>query len=63
MFKKMAERNDGKVNQTKIFTPIMKLYYAKMFVVEPTLVEGGIDSFLDKILDEKLPRGNVDGTI
>lgn len=63
MFKKMAERNDGKVNQTKIFTPIMKLYYAKMFVVEPTLVDGGIDSFLDKILDEKLPRRNTDETI
>lgn len=34
-----------------------------MFVVEPTLVDGGIDSFLDKILDEKLPRSTVDGTI
>ena len=59
----MAERGpQSKVSQGD-FRALMMLYYAKMFVVEPTLVEGGIDSFLDKILDEKLPRSTVDGTI
>ena len=63
LLKKMAERcPQSKVSQDD-FRALMMLYYAKMFVVEPTLVEGGIDSFLDKILDEKLPRGNVDGTL
>jgi hypothetical protein len=41
----------------------MMLYYAKMFVVEPTLIDGGVDAFLDKILDEKMPKGVVDGTV
>ena len=59
----MAERcPQSKVSQDD-FRALMMLYYAKMFVVEPTLVDGGIDSFLDKILDEKLPRSTVDGTI
>lgn len=64
LLKKMAERcPQSKVLQDD-FRAFMMLYYAKMFVVEPTLVDGGIDSFLDKILDEKLlPRSTVDGTI
>ena len=53
LLKKMAERcSVGKVSQDE-FRAFMMLYYAKMFVVEPTLVDGGIDVFLDKILDEK----------
>ena len=63
LLKKMAERcPQSKVSQDD-FRALMMLYYAKMFVVEPTLVDGGIDSFLDKILDEKMPRSTVDGTI
>jgi hypothetical protein len=42
---------------------LMMLYYAKMFVVEPTLVDGGIDAFLDKILDAKMPRSESDGVV
>ena len=57
----MAERTDqSKVSQDD-FRAMMMLYYAKMFVVEPTLVDGGIDSFLDKILDAKMPRSDTNG--
>ena len=63
LLKKMAERcPQGKVSQDD-FRALMMLYYAKTFVVEPTLVDGGIDSFLDKILDEKMPGRNTNGTV
>lgn len=63
LLKKMAERcTQSKVSQDD-FRALMMLYYAKTFVVEPTLVDGGIDAFLDKILDEKMPGSNTDGTI
>ncbi len=63
LLKKMAERCPQSNVSQDDFRALMMLYYAKMFVVEPTLVEGGVDSFLDKILDAKLPRSTVDGTI
>ena len=63
LLKKMAERcSENKVSQDE-FRAFMMLYYAKMFVVEPTLIDGGVDAFLDKILDEKMPKGVVDGTV
>jgi hypothetical protein len=63
LLKKMSERSvQNKVSQDD-FRALMMLYYAKMFVVEPTLVEGGVDSFLDKLLDAKLPRSTVYGTV
>ena len=63
LLKKMSERSvQNKVSQDD-FRALMMLYYAKMFVVEPTLVEGGVDSFLDKLLDAKLPRSTVHGTV
>lgn len=63
LLKKMAERcTQSRVSQDD-FRALMMLYYAKTFVVEPTLVDGGIDAFLDKILDEKMPGSNTDGTI
>lgn len=61
--KKMSDRCiQGKISQDD-FRALMMLYYAKMFVVEPTLVDGGIDMFLDKLLDERSPRGNANETI
>lgn len=61
LLKKMAERaGQSKVSQDD-FRAMMMLYYAKMFVVEPTLVDGGIESFLDKILDAKMPRSETNG--
>lgn len=61
LLKKMSERcPQSKISQDE-FRALMMLYYAKTFVVEPTLVDGGIDSFLDKILDEKMPRSNKNG--
>ena len=61
LLKKMAERTgQSKVSQDD-FRAMMMLYYAKMFVVEPTLVDGGIDAFLDKILDAKMPRSDTNG--
>ena len=63
LLKKMSERTtQSKVSQDD-FRALMMLYYAKMFVVEPTLVDGGIDSFLDKILDTKMPRSESDGAV
>ena len=63
LLKKMSERTtQSKVSQDD-FRALMMLYYAKMFVVEPTLVDGGIDSFLDKILDAKMPRSESDGVV
>lgn len=64
LLKKMAERcPQGRVAQND-FRALMMLYYAKMFVIEPTLVDGGIDSFLDQMIDEKLPRrSDGDGII
>ena len=43
--KKIAERAPESKNLQDDFMALMMLYYAKMFVVEPTLVSGGIDSF------------------
>lgn len=63
LLKKTAERRLYSKNLQNEFMALMMLYYAKTFVIEPTLVDGGIDAFLDRILDGKLPRGNVDGTI
>lgn len=63
LLKETAERRLYSKNLQNDFMALMSLYYAKTFVVEPTLVDGGIDAFLDKILDEKLPRSNMDGTI
>lgn len=63
LLKKTAERRLYSKNLQNEFMALMMLYYAKTFVIEPTLVDGGIDAFLDRILDEKWPRGNVDGTI
>lgn len=57
LLKKMSERCPQSNVSQNDFRALMMLYYAKNFVVEPTLVDGGIDSFLDKILDEKMPRG------
>ena len=63
LLKKMSERTiQSKVSQDD-FRALMMLYYAKMFVVEPTLVDGGIDAFLDKILDAKMPRSESDGVV
>ena len=56
LLKKMAERcSQSNVSQDD-FRALMMLYYAKMFLIEPTLVDGGINTFLDKLLDERLPR-------
>lgn len=63
LLKKIAERAPESKNLQDDFMALMMLYYAKMFVVEPTLVSGGIDSFVDKILDEKMPRGEADDSI
>ena len=58
LLKKAAERcGHGNISQND-FRAIMMLYYAKTFVVEPTLVEGGTEAFLDNVLDERMPRGN-----
>lgn len=63
LFKTLYDRCEtGKILQ-ETFSAVMMLYYAKMFVVEPTLVKGGIDSFVDKIIDEKIPRSKEDGSI
>lgn len=63
LLKKMSQRTSkGKVSQDD-FRALMMLYYAKMFVVEPTLVEGGIDAFLDKIIDAKMPRSESNGVV
>ena len=63
LLKTMAEKcPQGKVSQDD-FRALMMLYYAKSFVVEPTLVDGGIDAFLETMLDEKLPRRNTYGTV
>ena len=61
--KKIAERAPESKNLQDDFMALMMLYYAKMFVVEPTLVSGGIDSFVDKILDEKMPRGEANESV
>lgn len=62
--KQMAERcpGDSKVSQND-FRALMMLYYAKMFVIEPSLTVGGIEAFADKLLDEKFPRSDVNETI
>ena len=56
LFKKMAERCEQDKLPQKTFTAIMMLNYAKGFTVEPTLVNGGTDAYLDGLLDEKLER-------
>ena len=63
LLKKIAERAPESKNLQDDFMALMMLYYAKMFVVEPTLVSGGIDSFVDKILDEKMPRGKANESV
>ena len=59
LFKKMAERCEQDKLPQKTFTAIMMLNYAKGFSVEPTLVTGGINSYLDGLLDEKLERRSL----
>lgn len=56
LFKKMAERCEQDKLPQKTFTATMMLNYAKGFTVEPTLVNGGTDTYLDDLLDEKLER-------
>lgn len=63
LLKKMAERTPNSKISQEDFRALMMIYYAKMFVVEPTLVKGGIDSFVDKIIDEKIPRSEEDESI
>lgn len=61
MFRIASERYENKVPQ-KDFTALMMLYYAKMFVVEPTLMIGGVEKFLNQLIDESAGRSNLNGT-
>ena len=63
LLKQMAERCPQETVSQNDFRALMMLYYAKMFVVEPTLVDGGINSFVNNILDAKMPRGNNNESI
>ena len=62
LLKAISEKSgDTKVSQND-FRALMMLYYAKMFVIEPTLMDGGIDSFIEKLLEtteERNPSNDV----
>ena len=59
-FKKLAALNTEKISQSD-FMAIMMLNYARMFSIEPTLVENGIDSYFNSLFDAIKERNISNG--
>lgn len=56
LLKRIPERLGLTKSSQADFRSLMMLYYAKTYMVEPTLVVGGVECFVDDLIEEKYKK-------